>query len=459
MKNSIKQVYFIGIGGIGMSALARYFRHKGLAVAGYDRMPTELIQSLASEGMIIHHTDNPDLIPSDFRNPATTLVIYTPAVPDDHRELQYFRFNGFTVKKRAEVLGEITARQKTIAIAGTHGKTTTTCLTAHILKQSPYGCNAFMGGIAKNYDANLLLDKNSEYTVVEADEYDRSFLHLSPLYVIATSMDAEHLDIYGTHEAMINAYHEFFKKIRSGGILLHKKGIPLPAKDLAGIQLLSYSPDSAGADCYPAEIKEKNGYYSYLLHTPSASVNIQLGIPGFFNMENSVAAASLALSIGIPPAIVQQALQSFKGVKRRFDYQLHSEKLTYIDDYAHHPEEIKACILSARKIFKGRKLTGIFQPHLYSRTKDFYKAFAESLSLLDKVFLLDIYPAREKPIEGVSSALIYDHITLKEKVLCSMDELLNKLEKEPLEVLITMGAGNIDKLVQPIRELLKERIK
>jgi UDP-N-acetylmuramate--alanine ligase len=458
--NTIERIYLIGIGGIGMSALARYYKSQGKKVAGYDRIPTSITKELSDEGIILHHNENPELIPNEFRNPENTLVIYTPAVPEDHKEIQFFRTNGFTVMKRSEVLGKITGEKKTIAVSGTHGKTTTTTMVTHILKLSALDCNAFLGGISKNYNNNLLLSKTSDYTVVEADEYDRSFLHLSPLFTVVTSIDAEHLDIYGTHEAMIETYHEFLMKIRKNGTLLYKKESPTPIKGLKDIKILSYSVISEDADFHISNLKEENGFYSYDLHTPKLIIkDITLGLPGFFNVENSVAAAATAYNLGIDAKIIKRALKSFLGVKRRFDYQICTNKMVYIDDYAHHPEELKACITSARKIFKNKKITGIFQPHLYSRTRDFAKDFGESLSLLDQVYLLEIYPAREKPIEGVSSKIIFDQITISDKILCTMDDLLDHIEKNDFEVVITMGAGNIDKMVQPIRELLEEKMK
>jgi len=452
---SINSVYLVGIGGIGMSALARYFIHLGKHVAGYDKTATDLTSLLITEGIEIHFTDNVNLITDTYKDKSKTLVIYTPAVPTDHKELNYFRQEGFSVLKRAEVLGLITCNYKAIAIAGTHGKTTVSSMVAHILKQSEVDCNAFLGGISKNYNSNLLLSNSSEFAIVEADEFDRSFLHLQPTFAVITSADADHLDIYGNKESIKQSFEQFIQQIVPKGKLVIKKNIDVDSFQNKEIQRFEYAIEGP-ADFYAENIIGNDGFYTFNLVTPFGKLeNLQLGIPGLLNVENAIAAVSMAILAGVKEVELQNALKSFAGIKRRFDYQIKTNDLVYIDDYAHHPEELKATILSVKKIYPTKKITGIFQPHLYSRTRDLADGFVESLGLLDELILLDIYPARELPIEGVSSEMIFNRIKLKNKVLCAKKDLLEVIKKSSIEVLLTMGAGDIDTMVEPIKNMLK----
>lgn len=455
---NIRQVYLIGIGGIGMSALARYFAYRGLKVAGYDSTPSPLTAELISEGISVTFTDDIKSIPTEFiedRN--STLVVYTPAVPKDHNQLQYFEANRFTIQKRAKVLGLIASSYQTAAVAGTHGKTSTSTMLAHLLNSTPEGCNAFLGGISKNYASNLILsDKDQKRLVVEADEFDRSFLSLTPQLAIVTSIDADHLDIYNNHNQVKQAFVDFINKVEPNGTLIIKKGLEEIAALRNDIKTYTYSITQAADFCLKS-IHNSNGYYTFDLQTPFGLIKgISLGIPGKYNVENSVAASAAALSWGINPEILKQGLKTFKGIARRFDIQ-HIGKTVYIDDYAHHPEEIRAAVNSVREMFPLRKITGIFQPHLYTRTRDFYTEFAESLSLLDELILLDIYPARELPIPGISSQIIMDRVSCSDKHMCKLGELQNLLNKLELDVLVTMGAGNIDREVPKILELLSKR--
>ena len=454
-----KKVYLIGIGGIGMSALARYFKHEGYEVAGYDHTPSPLTAELETEGIDIHYGDDElNLIPETFKHDKDSItVIYTPAVPTINAEYRWFVDNGFNPVKRSVALGIVARDKKTLAVAGTHGKTTTSTLTAHLLTQaSDDGCSAFLGGIAKNYDSNLLLSK-SEWLVAEADEYDRSFLQLFPQAAVITSADADHLDIYGTSEEMRKTFAAFAAQISSSGILILKHGVDIPLNDIRA-KIYSYSIDEP-CDIYASNIRPRDGgYFTFNLHTPFGDVtDCTLGIPGRINIENAVAASALALYANVDPEKLKAALASFCGVKRRFDFYINTSDLAYLDDYAHHPEELKAAILSLRGMFAGRKITGIFQPHLYTRTRDFVEGFAESLSLLDSLILLDIYPARELPIEGVNSKMIFDRVTIADKMMCSKDDLLKVLETRELDVLITFGAGDIDRFVEPVYNQLKSR--
>lgn len=450
---NIKQVYFLGIGGIGMSALARYFTSQGIAVSGYDRTRTELTGQLEKEGIAIHYQDNPDELPHNL-DQATSLIVYTPAIPSTHRELNVLTDRGFHLYKRAEVLGLICNSHRTIAIAGTHGKTSVSTMTAHILKTSELGCAAFLGGISKNYQTNLLLDHSgSPWIVAEADEFDRSFLQLTPNLAVITSMDADHLDIYGSHQKVVESYHLFANKIKPGGILLLKKGLILDT-DLSAINTFSYSIKEE-ADYCALNIELKEGFYQFDLKTPVSYINkLVLNYPGLLNVENAVAASALSLMAGVSEEEVRAALASYSGVKRRFDIQLNTQTYVLIDDYAHHPEELKATIQSVIDIYKGKTVTGVFQPHLYSRTRDFATAFANSLDLLDEVVLLDIYPARELPMEGVSAELIYNQIRNSKKTLCTKEELPDIAKTFKPGVVLMMGAGDIDTLVQPVKEQL-----
>ncbi len=456
--------YFIGIGGIGMSALARYFNMLGAQVYGYDRTPSDLTRELESEGMKIHYTDLVSAIPFEIKSAVDkTIVVITPAIPQENNEYTYFRENGFSILKRAKVLGLICRNMKTIAIAGTHGKTSTTTFTSYLMKNSKNGCNAFLGGISKNFNSNYVFDENSNFVVVEADEYDRSFHNLYPSTAIITAMDADHLDIYGTHQAVIESFYKFACQIKKGGSLIHKLGLDfapiLSQLQQNGVRIYTYSLQDSAADFYMKSIEIKNNAFELCLHTPFGEIkSIYFALPGKTNVENYVAAAAAALVNGVTRDELYKATNTLQGVIRRFDVQVASPKLVYIDDYAHHPAELKACIESIREMYAGKKLTGIFQPHLYTRTRDFASEFAESLSLLDELILLDIYPAREEPIPGVTSQLIFDQVTCPEKQMCSKENVLEVLKNKELEVLITVGAGNIDRLVQPITELLNKRV-
>jgi len=449
------KVYFLGIGGIGMSAIARYYKFKGLEVSGYDRTPSDLTAALEAEGMAVHYTDDISQIPKDVEN---TLVVYTPAIPKDLGELQYVFEKGYRVVKRSQMLGEIARGQRCMAVAGTHGKTTTSTLTAHIFASVPEeGCTAFLGGISKNYKSNLIVSHNP-VVVAEADEFDRSFLQLFPEIAVITAMDADHLDIYGDLAHVHEAFRAFASQV--SGTLIAKKGLPLTAADTPA-RLLTYHASDPSADFYAAGAKpDACGHFTYDLVYPGGVVKgIRVGVPGRLNVENSVAAAAIALSYGIDPDAVRAAIGTFSGVWRRLDVHLNTPALSYIDDYAHHPAELAAAIASMRDIFPGRKLTAVFQPHLYTRTRDFAPEFAESLSRVDKLILLDIYPAREEPIPGVSASLIFDAVTAPEKVLLKKEELMDYLAKEPLDVLATFGAGNIDRFIEPITALLQSRIQ
>ncbi len=456
----IYSVYFIGIGGIGMSALARYFNTMGKYVAGFDRTQTTLTDALQSEGISIHFEDNISNIPEKvITEKENTLIIYTPAVPANHNEFSYFRNHDYNIMKRAEVLGFIFSNKKGIGIAGTHGKTTTSTMLAHLLKQSNVDCSAFLGGISKNYNSNLLLSNKSEIVVAEADEFDRSFLKFFPFLAIVTSTDADHLDIYGTHDEVLKSFNLFIRQINKGGILIHKKGIQLDISNLESVHIFDYAVDDI-ADFYPVNLKLIDGLYSFDIQTPNGIVrNLKLGVPGKMNLENAIAAIAASLFVGVTINEIRLGLENFSGVKRRFEYHIKNNNFVYIDDYAHHPEELKACITSVKTIYPLKKITGIFQPHLFSRTRDFAEGFAESLGLLDEVILLEIYPAREEPIHGVSSNIIFDKLTLKDKWLCSKNDLLKILKTREPEVLITMGAGDIDKLVEPITKLFSKKIE
>lgn len=455
--NNIESVYFIGAGGIGMSALVRYFLSKGKKVAGYDRTPSELTEKLIEEGANIHYDDNVELIPSDFCNPQTTLVVYTPAIPDTHSELSYFRKNGYSIQKRAQVLGMLTQTEKGLCVAGTHGKTTTSTMTAHLLHQSTIGCNAFLGGISKNYNTNLLLSADSEYVVIEADEFDRSFHWLSPFASVITATDADHLDIYGTEEAYLESFSHYTSLIRPGGALIVRKGITLTPRLQDGVTLYNYSKDEG--DFHAENIRIGNGEIFFDYISPLGNIdNIQLGVPIAINIENGIAAMALAQLSGVSNEEIKKAMATFRGVDRRFDFKIKNEKVVFLSDYAHHPEEIKQSILSMRALYTDKKLTAVFQPHLYTRTRDFYQEFADSLSLLDEVILTEIYPAREEPIPGVSSELIYNHLRPDmEKCICKKENLIETLSKKDIEVLITLGAGDIDNYVPQICELLNKR--
>lgn len=436
-----------------MSAIARYFKFKGLTVSGYDKTPSDLTESLRKEGIDVHYEDNVSFIPKDVEN---TLVVYTPAIPQDMGELVYVREHGYKVLKRSKVLGEITDGERCLAVSGTHGKTTTSTLTAHILTECGEGCSAFLGGISKNYGTNLLMS-HTPTVVAEADEFDRSFLQLHPEIAVITAMDADHLDIYGDISHVREAFKEFASQVH--GTVIAKLGLDITPADTKA-EILTYHYDDAGADFHAVNPHPDSlGYFSFDLAYPGGVIeNMKCGTPGWVNVENSVAAAAICLKYGISPDAIRHAVGTFQGVKRRLDIHLNTEKLSYIDDYAHHPKELATAISSMRDIFPGRKLTAIFQPHLYTRTRDFAADFAAALSKVDKLILLDIYPAREEPIPGVTSAIIYDKVTAPEKVMLKKEELMGYLEKEPLDVLVTFGAGNIDRFIEPITEMLKKRV-
>ena len=454
--NKFTQFYFLGVGGIGMSALARYFNTKGYRVAGYDRSETKLTSDLQAEGIEICFDESVDFIPERYKKQDITLIIMTPAVPFDHPQLKYFQENNFIIQKRAQVLGEITRQSKGICIAGTHGKTTTSTIAAHLLYQSQVSCNAFLGGIANNYKTNLLLSAESNLVVIEADEYDRSFHQLSPYMAVITSADPDHLDIYGTAEAFRESFEHFTSLIRTGGALIMRKGINIVPKLQKGVKLYTYSMDEGGDFCAEniRTIKEEL-HFDFV--TPTDRINdVRLNVPIRINVENSVAAMALAWLNGVTSDEIRTGISSFSGIFRRFNIICKTDKIVYMDDYAHHPSELKASISSIRSLYAGRKITGIFQPHLYTRTRDFATDFAEALSQLDELILLDIYPARELPIEGVDSELILSQVTIQNKILCSKDKLLPILKERDLDVLVTFGAGDIDKLVPLIKEQLKQ---
>ena len=455
--NTLKSVYFIGAGGIGMSALVRYFLSKGKKVGGYDRTPSELTLKLIEEGADIHYEEAPEKIPSEFKNPGNTLVVYTAAMPEDHILLQYFRKHGFTIYKRAQVLGMLTRSSKGLCAAGTHGKTTTSTMTAHLLHQSPVGCDAFLGGISKNYGTNLLLSDNCSYVVIEADEFDRSFHWLSPYATIITSTDADHLDIYGTEEAYLESFNHYTSLIQPGGALIIREGIRLQPRLQEEVRLYTYSSESG--DFHAENIRIGGGEIIFDYVSPLGNIlDVQLGVPVAINIENGIAAMALAQLGGVSNEDIKTGMASFRGVDRRFDFKIKTDKVVYLSDYAHHPEEIKQSILSMRALYGDKKLTGIFQPHLYTRTRDFYQEFADSLSLLDEVILTDIYPARELPIEGVSSQLIYDNLRPDiDKTLCKKEEVIDILKKKEIEVLMTLGAGDIENYAPQICEILNER--
>jgi UDP-N-acetylmuramate--alanine ligase len=456
----IRKMYFIGIGGIGMSALARYFNSGGVAVSGYDRTSTSLTDELIKEGMKIHFEDNINLLPSELRTPnSELLIVYTPAVPSSHRELKYFRENNFNLIKRAELLGMLTKNHTTIAVAGTHGKTTTSSLVAHIFKYAGKNCSAFLGGIAKNFNSNLVVaegkDKSGQVMIVEADEYDRSFLQLHPDIAVVTSIDPDHLDIYGSNEKMRESYSQFVEQVKPQGIFIGRKNLGLKSSSRS----INYSANET-ADYYASDIRIANHENVFDIKWNGGEVkDVSSQMPGRHNVENTVAAFACAHLSGIEAEVIKEAIKKFEGVVRRFDYRFKSEKTVYIDDYAHHPEELRACIQSVRELYPGKKITGIFQPHLFSRTRDFADGFSKSLSLLDRLILLDIYPAREEPIPGVTSELIFKNVSIKDKVMMKKEDVIPMLEKSGAEVLLTLGAGDIDTLVKPIAEMLKNKIE
>lgn len=455
-----KLYYFLGIGGIGMSALARYFNHYGKTVHGYDKTETALTRELTSEGISIHFEENEELVKKLFAgyDPKDILVIYTPAVPKEHAEFRFVSENGYELRKRSWVLGEITKQFKTIAIAGTHGKTTTSTLVAHILKTAGIDCYAFLGGISKNYHTNLLLGKpndNDAYVVVEADEYDRSFLTLHPYISIITSVDPDHLDIYGDKKSMHESYTQFASQVQKDGYLIVKKNVDNDLTLTNKRLIYSLNLDTP----YRAEsVRIEAGSFCYDVKSPiEAITGAAIGLPGLHNVENSIAATAAAQQLGIKAETINAALRSFQGVKRRFDYRIKTPDVVYIDDYAHHPEELRAAITAARQLYPGKKITGVFQPHLFSRTSDFADGFAESLDLLDECILLEIYPAREQPIPGVTSQMLLDKMKIASKAVVKKEGVVEHLSRGPLQVLMTLGAGDIDGLIVPIENMLKQK--
>lgn len=455
----ITSVYFVGAGGIGMSALARYFRAKGKQVAGYDKTPSDLTAALIEEGIRIHYMDDITLIPEDCKQIDSTLVIYTPAIPETHTELNYFKANGFTLMKRARVLGEITRTERGLCVAGTHGKTTTSSMLAHLLKQSHVDCNAFLGGILKNYNSNLMLSDKSDLAVIEADEFDRSFHWLNPYMAVITAVDPDHLDIYGTPAAYRESFEHFTSLIRPDGCLVMKKGLQLQPRLQEGTKLYTYSATEE-ADFFARNIRIGNGDILFDFVTPDGCIpDVKLGVPVKVNIENGVAAMALAWLNGVTPEEIRGGMESFAGPVRRFDFHLKKDDIVLLDDYAHHPAELKASIQSVKELYPDKKVTGIFQPHLYTRTRDFAADFAASLSLLDELILLDIYPAREEPIPGVTSQIIFDRVTIPNKRMIRKEELLDLVQKEAasFEVVLMVGAGNIDRLVEPVKQILEKR--
>ena len=446
---NIKRVYLIGIGGIGMSGLARYFAHLGCIVCGYDKTSTDLTDQLHNEGIQVIFDDHADWIPLSFQTPnECTLIIYTPAIPRDSEILNFFKQKGFELFKRSQVLGLISQSMFTIAVAGTHGKTTTSCLVAHILKDSGKDCSAFLGGIASNYNSNVLYGKNN-IVVVEADEFDRSFLTLHPDIAIITSMDADHLDIYGSHDQLTESFRQFASQLKENGILIYHEDLSLTTN---GITYSAHGP----ADVKAINIRVEHGdFYFDFKNSVNTIPNIKLGIAGIHNIENATAAIEVALKLDIAPELIKKALESFRGVKRRFEYIVKTDKHIYIDDYAHHPEELRAAISSVKTLYPDKKLTTIFQPHLYTRTRDFADGFAEVLDMSDELIMLDIYPARELPIEGVTSDMILSRMQMLNKRKCGKQEAVDLVRIEKPELLLTVGAGDIDQLVGPLKNALE----
>lgn len=450
----MQAVYFIGIGGIGMSAIARYFLNSGVFVGGYDKTPSALTETLVKEGAVIHYEDNISLIPQECLHKDDCLVVYTPAIPGTHSELNYFKDNGYDMQKRAQVLGTLTRSLKGLCAAGTHGKTTTSSMAAHILHQSHIGCNAFLGGITKNYGTNYILSKNSPYVVIEADEFDRSFHWLTPWATVITSTDADHLDIYGTEEAYLESFRKYTSLIIPGGSLILHTGLKLQPAPQEGVRTYTYSRDKG--DFHARNINIGNGRITFDLVSPIEDIpNIELGVPVAINIDNGIAAMALAQIAGATAGEIRNAMLSFGGVDRRFDFHVRRDDMVYISDYAHHPEEIRQSILSIKQLYNNRRIKAIFQPHLYSRTHDFYKEFADALSLLDDVVLLDIYPAREEPIPGVTSKLIYDNLRPGiRKTMCHKQDFLDCVKEKDFDVLVTLGAGDIENYAKEITDIL-----
>ena len=457
--NTIHNVYFVGAGGIGMAALERYFLAKGKKVAGYDRTPTALTEELRAEGVEMTFDESADNIPEDFRDPATTLVVYTPAVPPELPILTYFRDNGFEVMKRAAVLGLITRNSRSLCFAGTHGKTTTSSMAAHILNSGSIGCNAFLGGELINYGTNFLLKPSSDFSVIEADEFDRSFHHLTPYIAVITATDPDHLDIYGTEEAYLESFAHFTELIRPGGALIVHEGLKLHPRPQEGVRVYTYSRDKG--DFHAKYIRRQHGSITFDIVTPRGTIrNVNLGVPVEVNIENAVAAvAAVCLTDGWDPTVIREAINSYRGTKRRFETHLKEDNGAghiIIDDYAHHPEEVRKSIESVKALYPGRRLTVAFQPHLYSRTRDFAPEFADALSAADSLVLLDIYPAREQPIEGVTSKIIFDNVKCSDKILIPKEKLVETLKNRNFDILLTLGAGDINTFIPRIIDALDD---
>ena len=451
----IKAVYFVGIGGIGMSAIARYFLSRGLVVAGYDRTPSDLTKALQEEGALVHYEDNVEFIPAPCRDRESTLVVYTPAIPAEHTELTFFRNNGFEIQKRAQVLGTLTRSLKGLCVAGTHGKTTTSSMAAHLLHQSHVDCNAFLGGITKNYGTNYILSQKSPYVVIEADEFDRSFHWLTPFASVITATDADHLDIYGTEEAYLESFSKYSSLILPGGYLILHTGLKMKPAVQEGVTVFTYSREDG--DFHAENVRIGDGRITFDLVSPLGNIQgIELGVPVSVNIENGIAAMALAQIAGATAEEIRRGMLSFSGVDRRFDFHIKTDKMAYLSDYAHHPEEIRRSLESLRELYQGRRIKAIFQPHLYTRTRDFYKDFAAALSLLDDVCIVDIYPAREAPIPGVTSQLIYDNLKPGiKREMCSKDGILDVVRQGGFDVLVTLGAGDIEDYVQQITDILR----
>lgn len=464
--NNITHIYYLGIGGIGVSALARYSLVKGFQVAGYDRTPSPITEDLGKEGVNISFKDEVGTIPEAFRDKVHTLVVYTPAIPADNAIMQFFRTGGFQIMKRAEMLGDITRSMVSLCVAGTHGKTTTSTLLAHLLYQSEIGCNAFLGGISRNYGSNILLQPESNLVVVEADEFDRSFHQLTPSMAIITAADPDHLDIYGTPEAYRESFEHFTSLIRPGGVLLMKKGVPVTPKTRKSVKIFTYAVEQE-ADFYADNTEVKDGQLFFDFHTPSGITitHLKLGVPVWVNIENATAAMAIAWLNGVSESALRLGLASFQGCQRRFNRLIDTPRVTLIDDYAHHPEELRASIRSVQQLYPDRTFVAIFQPHLYSRTRDLLDGFVEVLSQVENVVLLPIYPAREEPIPGVSSALILERLTSQHKILCQKEEMIPTLEafiaRRPTDkfVILTLGAGDIDRMLPDLKKTLNKLVK
>ncbi len=453
----IKAVYFVGAGGIGMSAIARYFIRKGVVVAGYDKTPSELTKQLEREGALLHYEENTDEIPHACRDPKQCLVIYTPAIPAEHKELQYFRANGFTVEKRAQVLGTLTRTHKGLCVAGTHGKTSTSTMCAHIMHQGHIDCNAFLGGISKNYSTNYIISAESDYVVIEADEFDRSFHWLRPWMSVITATDPDHLDIYGTKEAYLESFRHYTALIQPGGALIIHRGLEMHADVQPGVKVYEYSRTEG--DFHAENIRIDNGTITFDFVSPIENVkDVELGQPVPINIDNGIAAMAMAQLAGCTAEELKYGMKTYRGVDRRFDFKINDSRHVLLSDYAHHPKEIYQSAKSIRELYKGRHITAIFQPHLYTRTRDFYRDFADALSQLDEVILTEIYPAREQPIEGVTSQFIYDNLRPGiEKSIIRKDDVLDLVKQRDFDVLVILGAGDLDNYMPQITKIIENK--